>query len=115
MTSGVDSIFAPRLMIRARRHQAKALRSRLRFAIRGMLRGLDALKSRLAHAAQYHRELELLMHADDRLLADIGLTRFDVVSVAQDYRGWLGRRDALQSAAVRHDEAVATARARRAG
>ncbi|MGV3635514.1 MAG: hypothetical protein ACO1NY_14280, partial [Pseudorhodoplanes sp.] len=49
------------------------------------------------------------------MLADIGLTRFDVVSAAQSRRGWRGRRDALQNAASRRDEAAAVARARRAG
>jgi uncharacterized protein YjiS (DUF1127 family) len=95
MTSDVRSIF-PSLIAQARRT-------------------VGAFWARVTRAAQYHRELELLMHADDRMLADIGLSRFDVVSAAQASRGWRGRRDALQAAATRRDEAMAVARSRRAG
>jgi hypothetical protein len=55
----------------------------------------------------------MLIHADSRMLADIGLTRYDVVAAAQESRGWLGRRDALRAAAARREEAVASARVRR--
>jgi hypothetical protein len=115
MTSDTDPIFAPRLIAQIRRQQARAFRSELYAAARVVLRGLRALKARMTRAAQYHHELELLMHADDRMLADIGLTRFDVVTAAQASRGWHGRRDALQSAALRRDEAAAVSGARRAG
>lgn len=115
MTSDVDTIFSPGKIVEARRQQAKAFRRRLRIAIRGLLNGLEALKARMLRAAQYHRELELLMQADDRMLADIGVTRYDVVTAAQASRGWRGRRDALQAAATRRDEAMAVSAARRAG
>lgn len=115
MTSDVTSIFSPRRIVQARRLQARALRIQLQIAIRSIISGLAALKARIARTVQFQHELELLMHADDRMLADIGLTRFDVMSAAQESRGWRGRRDALQSAAIRRDEAAAVAHARRAG
>jgi uncharacterized protein YjiS (DUF1127 family) len=115
MTSDVETIFAPRKIARIRRQQAKAFRRELYAALRAVLRGLQALRARMARAMQYHRELELLMHADDRMLADIGLTRYDVVTAAQESRGWRGRRDALQAAATRRDEAIAVSAARRIG
>ena len=49
------------------------------------------------------------------MLADIGLTRFDVVAAAQESRGWLGRRDALHAAGARRDEAIAISQSRRGG
>ena len=52
------------------------------------------------------------MHTDDRMLADIGLTRHDVIAAAQEGRSWLRRHDALGAAALRRDEAMATARLR---
>jgi uncharacterized protein YjiS (DUF1127 family) len=113
MTSDVDKIFAPRMIAQARRLQARAFRRELYAAIRAALHGLRALKARMARAVQYRRELELLMHADDRMLADIGLTRYDVVNAAQESRGWRGRRDALQAAAARREEAIAASAARR--
>jgi hypothetical protein len=115
MTSDIDSNFAPRMIMQIRRRQARAFRHELYNTIRVGLRGIATLKARLVRALQYHRELELLMHADDRMLADIGLNRYDVVTAAQASRGWRGRRDALQAAATRRDEAIVVARARRAG
>jgi uncharacterized protein YjiS (DUF1127 family) len=115
MTSDVTTIFAPRIIAQARRLHALVFRRQLRIAVRGIMNGLVALKAYVARSAYFHRELELLMHADDRMLADIGLSRFDVVSAAQSRSGWRGRRDALQAAAIRRDEAAAVARSRRAG
>jgi uncharacterized protein YjiS (DUF1127 family) len=115
MTSDVDPFFSPRTIVRARKQQAAAFRRQLRIVIRKTLRGLHALKASTAQAWQSHRELELLMHADDRMLADIGLTRFDVVFAAQESRGLLGRRDALHAAGTRRDEAIAVSQARRGG
>lgn len=115
MNADVDVTFAPRTISRARTRQARAFRRQLSIALRTALGGLHALMSRMTQAWQYDRELELLMHADDRMLADIGLTRFDVVSAAQESRGWHGRRDALRAAGARRDDAAAVARARRAG
>ncbi len=114
MNSDLDIMFAPRTIARARTRRARAFRSQLRIVLRAARRRMRVLWVRMARAAQYHRELELLMHADDRMLADIGLTRFDVVSAAQESRGWHGRRDALRAAATRRDEAIGVARARRA-
>lgn len=115
MNSDLDIMFAPRTIAHARTRRARAFRSQLRIVLREARRGMRVLWARMARAARYHRELELLMHADDRMLADIGLTRFDVVSAAQESRGWHGRRDALRAAATRRDEAIGVARARRAG
>lgn len=115
MNSDLDVMFAPRTIAQARTRRARACRIQLRIALRKARRGIRALLACIARASQYQRELELLMHADDRMLADIGLTRFDVVSAAQESRGWHGRRDALRAAATRRDDAIAVARARRAG
>jgi uncharacterized protein YjiS (DUF1127 family) len=115
MTSDVDSVLEPRKIGRVRKRQAKALRHYLDIVVGKMHRAIGALRVRITRATQRHRELELLMHADDRMLADIGLTRYDVVTAAQESRGWRGRRDALQAAAARRDDAVAMSAAKRAG
>jgi uncharacterized protein YjiS (DUF1127 family) len=115
MTSDVDPFFAPRLIAQIRRQQAQAFRRELYNAVRVALRGLHALTTRMAQSRRGHREFELLMHADDRMLADIGLTRCDVVMAAQESRGLLGRRDALHAAGTRRDEAIAVSQARRSG
>jgi hypothetical protein len=115
MTPDDKRPFAPRTVAQARTRRARAVRRHLAMAMRKAWRGMRAVAARLAQAWQYHREFELLMHADDRMLVDIGLTRFDVVSAAQESRGWYGRRDALRAAATSRDEAVSVARARRAG
>ena len=113
MNADLDVSFAPRTIAQARTRQARAFRRRLRLALRKARAGLRAFWTRLTLTSQYHHELELLMHADDRMLADIGLTRFDVVSAAQESRGWHGRRDALRAAATRRDDAIGVARTRR--
>lgn len=113
MNAYLDVSFAPRTIAQARTRQARAFSRRMRIALRKVRTGLRAFWTRLAQISQYHHELELLMHADDRMLADIGLTRFDVVSAAQESRGWYGRRDALRAAATRRDDAIGVARARR--
>ena len=77
MTSDVDPFFSPRTIVRARTHQAAAFRRQFGIALRTALRGLRALKTRVARAWHHHRELELLMHADDRMLADIEATEGD--------------------------------------
>ncbi|MET0867422.1 MAG: DUF1127 domain-containing protein [Pseudorhodoplanes sp.] len=69
---------------------------RVRFAFR-----------RLAEAYRDRRELEILLHADDRMLADIGLTRADVHFAFRD-----GRKAGGWSRATERDEASA---ARKAG
>jgi len=115
MNSDFDVTFAPRTIARARTRRTQAFGRQLRIVLRKSQRSLRALWTRVAQASQYHRELELLIHADDRMLADIGLTRFDVVSAAQESRGWHGRRDALRAASTRRDEAVAISCARRTG
>jgi aspartate oxidase len=115
MNADLDVRFAPRTIAQARTQQARSFRRQLRIALRRARHGMRALWTRMARTSQYHEELELLMHADDRMLADIGLTRFDVVSAAQESRGWHGRRDALRAAATRRDDAIDVARARRSG
>jgi aspartate oxidase len=113
MNADLDVSFAPRTIAQARTRRAHAFSRLLRIALRKVQAGLRAFWTRLVRTWQYHRELELLIHADDRMLADIGLTRFDVVSAAQESRGWHGRRDALRAAATRRDDAISVARARR--
>ncbi len=115
MTSEVDPLFSRRMIAQARREQAKAFVRQLRTALGAALGRIRALKARIVRAWDHHRQLELLMHADDRMLADIGLTRFDVVAAAQESRGWLGRRDALHAAGARRDEAIAISQSRRGG
>jgi len=113
MTSEVNSACAPRIIAHTRNELAFALRRQLHIAFRRFVRRVAIIRKRLAERSQHHRELELLMHADDRLLADIGLTRFDVVVTAQESRGLFGRRDALNAAAARRDEAIAVSQERR--
>ncbi len=113
MNVDLDVSFAPRTIAQARTRRAHAFSRLLRIALRKVQAGLRVFWTRLARTSRYHHELDLLMHADDRMLADIGLTRFDVVSAAQESRGWYGRRDALRAAATRRDDAIGVARARR--
>lgn len=115
MNNDLDAMFAPRTIAQARTRRTRIFGRQLRVALRKARRAMLAMWTRVARTSQYHRELELLMHADDRMLADIGLTRFDVETAAQESRGWHGRRDALRAAATRRDEAIGAARARRAG
>jgi len=110
MNSDADFVLVPRTYSLAR-----MLVRHLRVLLRRARRAFDAARARIARATQYRGELELLMHADDRMLADIGLTRYDVVTAAQESLGWQGRRDALEAAALRRDEAMAIAHARRSG
>jgi uncharacterized protein YjiS (DUF1127 family) len=111
MTSGRE-IFAPRTIAQARTRRAKRARRSISVAIGKIVRGLRTIGQRMARDWQYQRELGLLMHADDRMLADIGLTRHDVIAAAQQQRSWLRRHDALRAAGLRRAEAMATARLR---
>jgi uncharacterized protein YjiS (DUF1127 family) len=110
MTSEPASIFAPRPIAHMR--AKRACRS-LSVAAGKIARSLRSFGQRMARDWQYQRELALLMHADDRMLADIGLTRHDVIAAAQEGRSWLHRHDALRAARLRRDEAMAAASLRR--
>lgn len=106
MTNECDTVFTPHMSRVRRAHRMLAAAAR-RFG--GTLR---TIVDRIVRDRLHQRELSLLMHADDRMLADIGLTRHDVID-ALESRNWLHRHDALRAAALRRDEAMAAARMRR--
>ncbi|MGD9925076.1 MAG: DUF1127 domain-containing protein [Pseudorhodoplanes sp.] len=107
------SRFAPRTIAQARSHRTRHARTAVSSAIGGLIRRLRDFGRRLALDWQYQRELALLMQGSDRMLADIGLTRYDVAAAAQESRLWFGRQRALTVAALRREEAAAMSRARR--
>lgn len=112
MTSGHDITFAPRTIARARALRARHARRILASATRRIGRSLRDIVDRIVRDRLHLRELTLLMHADQRMLADIGLTRHDVIA-ALESRSWLHRHDALRAAGLRRDEAMAAARMKR--
>jgi len=73
-----------------------------------MLRSVRQFVRRSTRLAAAHREMQMLLRADERALRDIGLTRGDAEAVA---------RCAVmaRAAAARRDEAIAAAGRRRAG
>ncbi|HWV52086.1 DUF1127 domain-containing protein [Pseudorhodoplanes sp.] len=115
MTSNTNIVFAPRTFAQACTLRTRMLARQVHVLARLAAQGFRNLRARIARAAQYRRELEQLMHADQRMLADIGLTRYDVINAVEENRGWLNRRDALQAVATRREDAMAVAAARRIG
>jgi uncharacterized protein YjiS (DUF1127 family) len=78
-------------------------------AFRKTVRRVRTVRARAVLDRQYRRELGLLTRADDRMLADIGLTRAEVIAAVQDDRCWFGRSRAMEAAAARRDEAIQSA------
>ena len=113
MTSEHQITFAPRTIAQARTTRAqKAWRSIWIVALR-IARRLRAIRDRMRLARQYRRELAFLAQGNDRILSDIGLTRYDVVAAARENDRWFGRGQALHMAAIRREEAAALSRTRR--
>lgn len=71
----------------------------LKVAGRRGLRRLRLVVARIAEARRHRAELDFLLHADDRILADIGLTRADVHFAST------GGKSALWDAAERREQA----------
>jgi hypothetical protein len=113
MNSDLEIMFAPHRTGEARSTRVRRARRSLSLAAGKITHALRRLGQRIARDWQSQRELALLMHADDRMLSDMGLTRHDVIAAARESRSWLRRHDALRAAALRRDEAMASARQRR--
>lgn len=73
----------------------------LRVAVRRGLRRLRRAVARIAEARRHRAELDFLLHADERILADIGLTRADV------HFAFTGGKSALWDAGERREQARA--------
>jgi hypothetical protein len=97
--------FAPRTIAAARTQRARSASRRLRVAMLEVRRILLEFHTRLAGRWQDARDLQTLSRADERQLADIGLTRCDLV----------GPPRAMAAAGRRREEAMALARARSKG
>jgi len=72
----------------------------LRIAFTRAVRGLRFVFERMAEAQRHRREIEFLLHADERVLKDIGVTRADV-----HFALGAGHDAALRTAAQARDEA----------
>ena len=73
----------------------------LRVAAKRGLRRLRRALERIAEARRHRAELDFLLHADERILSDIGLTRADV------HFAFAGGKSALWDAAERREQARA--------
>jgi len=71
-----------------------------------MRSGLRRLMRRLGRFAAAHREMSMLLRADERVLRDVGLTRGEAEAVA-------GCERMAKAAARRRSEAMAAARQRK--
>lgn len=89
----------PALIAAARADINRHFARNLRLAARRAVRRVRLSLARMAEARRHRREIEFLLHADDRMLADIGLTRADVHFA---FGGSLGT--AAWEAAERRDE-----------
>lgn len=99
-------------IMQARTERAIYLGKLLRIAAKRLARRLSAWRERVALARQYERELAVLLQADDRMLADIGITRGDVIAAAQSR--WFTPGRMIAAAATRRREAMRVADRRRA-
>jgi hypothetical protein len=105
--------FAPRTIAQARSERTRHLGLRLRGTARAMIGWLRAARERIAMNSRYQHELVTLLHADDRMLADIGITRHDVASALHESRRFFGRRAIMEGAAARQEAAFHAAQTRR--
>jgi uncharacterized protein YjiS (DUF1127 family) len=99
-------------IMQARTERALYLGKLLRIGGKRLARRLSAWRDRVALARQYERELAVLLQADDRMLADIGLTRGDVHAAAQSR--WFTPGRMIDAAAARRREAMHVSDTRRA-
>lgn len=97
--------FAPRSIADARTARAKYVGKIARIGFRRLLRRIASFRERIALARQYERELAVLLEADDRMLADIGVTRSEVIAAASDDR-WFRPNRMLAAAAQRRKDVM---------
>jgi uncharacterized protein YjiS (DUF1127 family) len=99
-------------IMQARTERAVYVGKLLRIGAKRFARRLSAWRARIALALQYEHELAALLQADDRMLADIGMTRGEVIASARSRWFTPGRmaeaaaarrRDAMQIAKARHE------------
>ena len=109
MTSPMQYHFAPRTIAEARRMRAELMGRLIRKGWRRLRNAIVAFRERRALARQYRQDMAMLMRADGRLLADIGLTRGDVRAAVSE--GSFSRT--LKASAARREEAMAVAQANR--
>lgn len=108
----MDHRFAPRTIAPARTQRARHAGRRLRIEIRRIIRMLRDLGAHIARRWRDARDLAILIRADDRQLADIGLTHSDLSAAERESRHWFGQRPTMAAAAQRRDEAMSLARTR---
>ena len=105
--------FAPRTIAQARGERTRRLGLRLRVAIRAAIGWLRATRQRIAMNSRYQHELAALLHADHRMLADIGITRHDVLAALHESRRFFGRSGIMEGAVARQEAAFHAAQTRR--
>ncbi len=93
-------MLTPTLIAAARADINRHFFRNLHLGIRRAARRVRFAFRRIAEAHGQRRELEILLHADDRMLADIGLTRADVHFAFSH-----GRNAAGLGKAIERDEA----------
>jgi uncharacterized protein YjiS (DUF1127 family) len=71
-------MLTPTLIAAARADINRHFARNLRIAFKRAVRRIRLAFAHLAEARRHRREIEFLLHADDRMLSDIGLTRADV-------------------------------------
>ncbi len=111
LVTTVIHVARPSIM-QARTERAIYLGRLLRIGVRRLVRRLSAWRARIALARQYERELAVLLQADDRMLADIGVTRGDVHAAAQSR--WFTPGRMIDAAATRRRDAMHVSDTRRA-
>lgn len=113
MTSKVGLPVSPCAIVRARSERMRRPGVWLHAAIRTAVAWLRMTRQRMAMNARYRRDLAMLLYADDRMLADIGITRYDVGAALHESRRFLGRNAIMEGAAARQETAFRAAQTRR--
>ena len=98
-------------IMQARGERAVHIGRMIRIAGRRLARRIAAWRERAALARQYDNDMAMLLQADDRMLADIGVTRSDVIAAAIDHR-WFAPDRMIAAAAARRNDAINVADAR---
>ena len=99
-------------IMQARTARARYVARLLRVGSRRLVRHFAIWRQRAALARQYEHELAMLLQFDDRMLADIGLTRTDVIAAAQTR--WFTPGRMLDAAASRRRDATRNTETRHA-
>jgi uncharacterized protein YjiS (DUF1127 family) len=111
MTLRVHASMPPSIAA-ARAARSAYLAKFLRIACKRVARSIARYFERAALARQFDREMAVLMQADDRMLRDIGLTRAEVITAAND--GWFAPGRVIAAAARRREQAMTAPAARSA-